>query len=310
MVAANTFGRQIVVPLTNKSGGSVAAGDVVVIASANTDAFTTTTSAASTAIVGVAQETIANNATGRVCLGGYVPLVNVNASCTVLHYGTTHTVAKQATDAGTSRISGTCMVFLSTSATPDAYLYNPDLGGASLTNPMTTANDIIIGGASGVPARLATANSKYLGTSGAGVISWKDAVGALTSFTPTWTSDGTAVALGDGILTGRYQQLGPNTYFISIFFQAGSTSTYGTGNYSFALPAGLTSAAQVQILAGVVLDSGTRYYVATGYVDASATKVTWIVQTESGGAGRVGQTTPQTWAVGDQCILTGTIEVA
>lgn len=178
MVASNTYGRQTVLPLTNKSGGGVIAGDVVVIASANTDAFTTTTSAATTAIVGVAQETIANNATGRICLGGYVPLVNVNASCTVLHYGATHTVAKQATDVGTSRIAGACMVFLTTSATPDAYLYNPDLGGASLTNPMTTKGDIILGDTGGTPTRLAAGVSGLvLVAAGAGAFpAWGTAI--------------------------------------------------------------------------------------------------------------------------------------
>lgn len=45
--------------------------------------------------------------------------------------------------------------------------------GQGLTNPMTTAGDIIIGGASGVPARLATgaANSRLV-SDGAGGLSW------------------------------------------------------------------------------------------------------------------------------------------
>jgi hypothetical protein len=172
MTAVNTFGRQVILPLTNKSGGSVAAGDVVVINSANDEAFTTTTTASDTHIVGVAMASIANNAVGPVLLDGYAPLVNVNASVTRLHYGATYTVAKQATDAGASRASGTCMVFLTGGTTPSAYLYNPDLGGASLTNPMTTAGDIIVGGASGTPARLAAA------TNGMGLV--------LASGTPAW----------------------------------------------------------------------------------------------------------------------------
>src|SRR3954463_1026218 len=93
---ASTSGRRIVVPLTNKSGGGVIAGDVVIIDTSNDSAFTTTTSAAFTGGVGVAQETIANNATGRVLIAGYAALVNVSASVTRGQYGTTHTVAKQA----------------------------------------------------------------------------------------------------------------------------------------------------------------------------------------------------------------------
>jgi hypothetical protein len=61
---ASTRGRAVVIPLTNKSGGSVAAGDVVVVDTGNNEAFTTSTAGAVTGGVGIAQETIANNATG------------------------------------------------------------------------------------------------------------------------------------------------------------------------------------------------------------------------------------------------------
>jgi hypothetical protein len=152
---SNIFGRQVVVLLTNKSGGAVVAGDVVVIDSANDTAFTTTTSAGATVPIGVAQESIANNAIGRVLISGYAALVNVNASVTRGHYGTTHTVAKQATDGGASRVAGTFCWFLTGGTTPTALIYPVDLAGAALTNPMTTSQDIIVGGASGVPARLA-----------------------------------------------------------------------------------------------------------------------------------------------------------
>lgn len=135
---ANIYGRQVVVPLTNKSGGGVVAGDVVIIDTANNDAFTTTTSSASTAIIGVAQETIANNASGRVLTGGYAALVNVNASVTRGHYGTTHTVAKQATDAGASRAAGTFCQFLTGGTTPDAVVWPSDSGAGGGGAPTTS----------------------------------------------------------------------------------------------------------------------------------------------------------------------------
>lgn len=151
---ANVFGRQVVVPLTNKSGGAIIAGDVVVIDSANDEAFTTTTSAASTVGVGVAQEAIASNAVGRVLVGGYAALVNVAASVTRGDYGTTHTVAKQATSTA-SRSAGTFCRFLKGGTTPSAYVFPTDLLGASLTNPMSAIGDIIQGTTAGAPARLA-----------------------------------------------------------------------------------------------------------------------------------------------------------
>ena len=166
---ANIFGRQVVIPVANKSGGTLVLGDVVIVDTSNDSAVTTTTSAASTLPVGVVQETIANNATGRVLFGGYTSLVNVAASVTRGHHGTTHTVAKQATSTA-SRSAGTFCKFLTGGTTPAAFVYPTDLLGSSLTNPMTTAGDIIVGGASGAPARLAAGTAGYpLVGGGAGV---------------------------------------------------------------------------------------------------------------------------------------------
>lgn len=132
---ASTTGRRIVEVLTNKSGGSVIAGDVVVIDSANSESFTTTTTGAFTGTIGVAQESIANNAAGRVCMGGYVGLVNVNASVTRGNFGTTHTVAKQATDGGSSRVAGAFCQFLTGGTTPTAHLFGiTDISAGALTD--------------------------------------------------------------------------------------------------------------------------------------------------------------------------------
>jgi hypothetical protein len=120
---SNTYGRQVVEALTNKSGSSVAAGDVVIIDTTNNDAFTTNTASGFTGMIGIAQETIANNGTGRVLTAGYAALVNVNASVTRGNYGKTHTVAKQATDAGASRAAGAFCQFLTGGTTPDAHVF-------------------------------------------------------------------------------------------------------------------------------------------------------------------------------------------
>jgi hypothetical protein len=121
-VGANTYGRQVVESLVNKSGGAVAAGDVVVIDTGNDTAFTTTTTARSEVTLGIAQETIASNATGRVLLSGFAALVNVPASVTRGHYVETHTVAKQATGNSTRR-SGSFGQFRTGGTTPTAVLW-------------------------------------------------------------------------------------------------------------------------------------------------------------------------------------------
>jgi hypothetical protein len=229
---ANTYGRQVVLPLTNKSGGSVAAGDVVVIDTTNNDSFTTSTAGSVTNLgIGVAQETIANNATGRVCIGGYVALVNVNASVTRGNYGKTYTVAKQATDAGASRVAGAFCQFLTGGTTPDAYIYQPDLGGASLTNPMTTTGDLIVGGSSGTPARLAVGTSSQA-LIGGSTPAWSSAVGILQAsrvsvtggnLTTTSTSFADATGLTTTITTGARRCL--------VFFQAVGHNDTSHSNY-------------------------------------------------------------------------------
>ncbi len=155
----NTYGRQVVVPLTNKSGAGVIAGDVVIVDSTNNDAFTTTTSANVTATVGVVQETIASNAAGRVLISGYAALINVNASVTRGNYGATFTVAKQATDVGVSRAAGTFVQFFTGGTTPDGVVYPVDLVGAS-GSPLTTKGDLY--GYSTTNARIAVGANGYV----------------------------------------------------------------------------------------------------------------------------------------------------
>ena len=126
---------KLVLQLTNKSGGSVAAGDVVVIDTANNTAFTTTTTGRATISLGIAQETIASNATGSVLIAGYAALVNVSSSVTRGHYVETTTVAKQAVG-NSARRSGSFGQFLTGGTTPTAWLWGvPDQSAGSGGGP-------------------------------------------------------------------------------------------------------------------------------------------------------------------------------
>jgi hypothetical protein len=136
---SNMYGRQVILPLTNKSGGGVIAGDVVVIDTANDDSFTTTTTGQWGKSVGIAQETIASNATGRVLVAGEAALVNVPASVTRGHYLETHTVVKQGTGNSTRR-AGSFGQFKTGGTTPKAWLWGfPDNAGASGETVATSA---------------------------------------------------------------------------------------------------------------------------------------------------------------------------
>lgn len=57
----------------------------------------------------------------------------------------------------------------------------------------------------------------------------------LVAFTPTWGSSGTAPALGNGDLRGTYQRNG-TMVFATYQLTIGSTTTLGSGSYTFTLP--------------------------------------------------------------------------
>lgn len=90
--------------LTNKSGGGVVAGDVVVVDTSNDNAFTTTTTGSDTKVIGVAAETIANNAKGVIYTHG-IRDVNMNAAVSRGNFVNTHTVAKQGAVAGSKTVA-------------------------------------------------------------------------------------------------------------------------------------------------------------------------------------------------------------
>ncbi|MER7807929.1 hypothetical protein [Streptomyces sp900116325] len=58
---------------------------------------------------------------------------------------------------------------------------------------------------------------------------------AWTPYTPAWTAATTNPVLGNGSLTGQYIKIG-RTCTATVILTMGSTTTYGSGNYSFSLP--------------------------------------------------------------------------
>ncbi|MER5601525.1 hypothetical protein [Streptomyces sp. NPDC002265] len=57
---------------------------------------------------------------------------------------------------------------------------------------------------------------------------------AWTSYTPTWTASSNP-AIGNGTLAGQYIKIG-RTCIAAVRVAMGSTTTYGSGGYSFGLP--------------------------------------------------------------------------
>lgn len=130
-----------------------------------------------------------------------------------------------------------------------------------------------------------------------------------TSFTPTWTSTGTAPAIGNGTLSGEYAVLGGGLMWLRIFLQFGSTTTGGTGDWSFALPAGFTLASGNQVMNGYAEDdsAGTRHIVAAQINSAVAGKVNRVYRQGTGG---LNAAVPFTWANVDSMTVEGVIAYA
>jgi hypothetical protein len=176
-------GRQTVAALTNKSGGQVVSGDVVIISSTVAGAFTTTTTEGLAGeIVGVAVETIANNAAGRICTHGYVDKVNLSASASLGDNIGTYATPKQARPHSILS-NGDFGKVLGTGTSPAAVIW----GHPVVDNPITAAGDLIVGGASGIPGKLEVGNSGQVLT--------------VVSGTPAWETPWTTPAAAQGRLT-------------------------------------------------------------------------------------------------------------
>lgn len=119
-----------------------------------------------------------------------------------------------------------------------------------------------------------------------------------TSYTPTWTSSGTAPSLGNGTLTGSYRRSSSSDLVIATGRLVwGSTTTGGTGTFRFALP--ITAHADMVTIETMgpaqVLDAGT-FRRPAGVLIANASYLTVISLTSPGD---VTASNPQTFATGD-----------
>jgi len=126
------------------------------------------------------------------------------------------------------------------------------------------------------------------------------------SYTPSWTSSGTAPALGNGTITGKYKQIG-KTIFVRVHLSLGSTSTTGTGNWRFTLPIAASSSDGV-VMPATFLDNGVNWY--TGTVtcayDGSTSYV--VPLTSASPSAAVTTAVPFTWATADALTFNGSYE--
>ena len=94
-----------VITLTNKSGSTVNIGDVVIFDKSNASAFTTTSLQGDMRILGVAMETIAANASGKIAMAG-IATVNVTGNVAIGQALISSTTPKYAMASGGAKQPG------------------------------------------------------------------------------------------------------------------------------------------------------------------------------------------------------------
>lgn len=234
--------------LTNKSGGAVTHGDVVVIDPDNNEAFETTTTAAETRLVGIAQEDIASNATGWVLLAGYAELVTPTASVTRGHYGFTSTTAKKASGAAARTVGAFCQ-FLKGGTEPSAILFGPPDKGSGHT---VKENGTLLTARSGL-------------NFGSGIVATDDSGNDETDVDLDWAESGdlSTQAFGDTASAGTSEEVARGDHKHGMpanpFVEGASAKASGTAD--------VTITGSLQDLTGATLSLAAGTYIVMGVFD-------------------------------------------
>jgi hypothetical protein len=171
--------------------------------------------------------------------------------------------------------------------------------------------DLISATAADTPARLAVGNNGetlVADSSTATGLDWKTAAEQYpwTAYTPSTAG----LTLGNGVLTGRYQQIG-KTVNIEVDFLFGSTSAV-TGLIKFSIPVNIKLSGFTG--AGVVSfgDSGVGNYMGTAAFESATTFYVGTTQTSGAYAFEVATsaTVPFTWTTNDRITIRMTYEAA
>lgn len=119
---------------------------------------------------------------------------------------------------------------------------------------------------------------------------------AVRPLTPTWTASSVNPAIGNGSISNNVDVI-DGILYNNVSLTAGSTTTFGTGEWSFGLP---YTAKSTAVGTAWILDNGTAYYVGAVKIESgNATAQVFI----SGGVTAISSATPMTWANGDRLIF-------
>ena len=114
------------------------------------------------------------------------------------------------------------------------------------------------------------------------------------AYTPTWASTGTQPALGNGTLTAEYARDGEYIQY-SVTLAPGSTTTFGTGIYTFTIPV-TAAGSQIAVGSAYALESGVQYFTGACSLSGTGAVTLWLGGTTGN---NWGATTPWTLKNGD-----------
>lgn len=121
-------------------------------------------------------------------------------------------------------------------------------------------------------------------------------------YTPAWTAVTTNPTIGNGTLRGRWKRIG-RTVHVEINLIAGSTTTFGVGEWRFSLPI-TAAAANKHVGSALARDVGVAFY--TGVPATMVSESTVIVCVNAGGGWS--PTVPFTWGATDEGFISITYE--
>lgn len=127
------------------------------------------------------------------------------------------------------------------------------------------------------------------------------------AYSPAWTSDGTQPSIGNGSVLGSYTVQG-KLCTVQLVFLAGSTTTFGTGNWRFSLPMPAASGLQDSVGAAFGLDSGVGFVIGASIVAAGASTVQAILGAAP--SNYVNAAVPFSWAANDYIKIEITYPIA
>jgi hypothetical protein len=132
------------------------------------------------------------------------------------------------------------------------------------------------------------------------VMGW---IGVWTSYTVVWTGAVTNPVLGNGTLTAAYMNRPGGTCKLRMELHIGSTTTFGSGAWSFSLPIPTRSDGLHNLGLMLIKDYSTGYFYTRFIdVDQGASVMTYCLTTSGLATGNtLDASTPITWATDDYC---------